>query len=295
MSITEGLVTADKTLDFGLSESELEAHREHITAFIRDQLEAAGVDRAVVALSGGIDSTLTSHLTVEAVGAENVHGLVMPSEVNRSENMSDAERVASELLGVEYDAVAIEPIVEAFLDAYPDAADDQLATGNLRVRTRAVLNYLVANHEDALVIGTGNRSEALVGYFTKYGDGAVDCHPIGNLYKAQVRQMARAVGVPERIVKKPATAELWEDQTDEEELGVSYETLDQILAAHVDGPLTASATERLLSVDRETIDRVTRLHERSAHKRATPPAPDRISTQTHVDNHADRDLGPNTD
>jgi NAD+ synthase len=274
MSITEGLATADETLDFGLSESELEAHREHITAFIRDQLEAAGVDRAVVALSGGIDSTLTSHLTVEAVGAENVHGLVMPSEVNRSENMSDAERVASELLGVEYDAVAIEPIVEAFLDAYPDAADDQLATGNLRVRTRAVLNYLVANHEDALVIGTGNRSEALVGYFTKYGDGAVDCHPIANLYKGQVRQLARHVGVPADLTEKTASAEMWVGQTDEAELGMDYPTLDSVLALHVEGGLSASATARELGVDERVVEEVRALYEASEHKRNAPPGPD---------------------
>jgi len=281
-------------IDLRFSESELERHHEHVVSFVAHQVEAAGADGAVIGLSGGVDSSLTAFLTVEALGAERVRGLVMPGEVSSQENMRDAEQVA-QTLEIEYDVVEIRPLVEQLLAAYPDARGDRTPVGNVRARTRAVLNYLVANHENRLVVGTGNRSEALVGYFTKYGDGAVDCHPIGNLYKAQVRQMARAVGVPERIVKKPATAELWEDQTDEEELGVSYETLDQILAAHVDGPLTASATERLLSVDRETIDRVTRLHERSAHKRATPPAPDRISTQTHVDNHADRDLGPNTD
>ena len=200
MSPANEIHRAEDPLDLSLSQAELTAHREHITEFIQSQLDAAGVERAVMGLSGGIDSTLTSHLLVDAIGAENVHAMVLPSEVNREENMSDAERVASELLDVEYDVVAIEPIVDAFLAAYPDAADDQLATGNLRVRSRAVLNYLVANHEDALVVGTGNRSEALVGYFTKYGDGAVDCHPIANLYKGQVRQLAKHVGVDESVV-----------------------------------------------------------------------------------------------
>jgi NAD+ synthase len=271
---TDGIARAENPLDMTLSTAELERHREHITAFIRDRLDAAGVDRAVIGLSGGIDSTLTSHLLVEAIGAENVHGLVMPSEVNREANMSDAERVASELLDVEYDVVEINPIVDAFLDAYPDAADDQLATGNLRVRCRAVLNYLVANHEDALVVGTGNRSEALVGYFTKYGDGAVDCHPIANLYKGQVRQLARHVGVPEDLAEKTASAEMWLGQTDEEELGIDYETLDSILALHVDGPLSTSATAETVGVDDAIVEDVRGLYERSVHKRAAPPGPE---------------------
>jgi len=274
MSVTQEIVRADDPLDLSLSETELENYREHITDFIESQLDAAGVDRAVIGLSGGIDSTLTSHLLVEAVGAENVHGLVMPSEVNREENMSDAERVASELLDIEYDVVAIEPIVDTVLDAYPDAADDQLATGNLRVRTRAVLNYLVANHEEALVVGTGNRSEALVGYFTKYGDGAVDCHPITNLYKGQVRQLAKHVGVPADLAEKTASAEMWLGQTDEGELGMDYETLDSILALHVDGPLSPSATARHVGVDESAVADVRELYETSAHKRKAPPGPD---------------------
>ena len=274
MNVMQDIARAENPLDLSLSESELERRREHITEFVRSRLDAAGVDRAVIGLSGGIDSTLTSHLLVEAVGAENVHGLVMPSEANRAENMSDAERVASELLDVEYDVVAVEPIVETVLDAYPDAAGDRLATGNLRVRARAVLNYLVANHEDALVVGTGNRSEALVGYFTKYGDGAVDCHPIANLYKGQVRQLAGHVGVPDDLAEKTASAGMWLDQTDEGELGMDYETLDSVLALHIDGPLSPSATARQVGVDESVVAEVRRLHEQTAHKRRAPPGPD---------------------
>jgi NAD+ synthase len=260
-------------VDLEFSEAELQARRERIVSFVADRVDAAGADGAVLGLSGGVDSSLTAYLAVEALGAENLHGLVMPGSVSSDDNMSDAERVAREL-GVEYDVVEIRPIVARLLDAFPEARGDEVAVGNARARARAVLNYLVANHENRLVLGTGNRSEALVGYFTKYGDGAVDCHPIGNLYKAQVRQLALAVGVPEEIVEKPATAGLWEGQTDEAELGMPYETLDEVLALHVDGPLSAAATERELSVDRETIDRVRELYERSEHKRAVPPSPD---------------------
>ena len=260
-------------VDLRFSEDELAARRDRITTFIAEQVEAAGADGAVLGLSGGIDSTLTAHLAVEALGEDALHGLVMPGTVSRDENMSDAERVAEDL-GIDYDVIEIEPIVETFVDAYPDAEGDETAVGNARARTRAVLNYLVANHEDRLVLGTGNRSEALVGYFTKYGDGAVDCHPIGNLYKQQVRQLARAVGVPDDLVEKTPTAGLWSGQTDEDELGVPYDTLDPILAVHVDGELSVAATARLLDVEEETVERVRGMYERSAHKRSVPPSPD---------------------
>jgi NAD+ synthase len=260
-------------LDLTFSEAELEERREHIVEFIREQASAAGTGRAVIGLSGGIDSTTTAHLAVEALGADAVHGLVMPSTVNREANMSDAERVA-EMLKITYDVIEIEPIAEAFYDAYPEGADDQVAAGNVRVRVRAVLNYFVANHEDALVLGTGNRSEALVGYFTKYGDGAVDCLPIGNLYKGQVRQLARDLGVPEDLVAKTPSAGMWIGQTDEAELGIDYGTLDAILALTVDGGVPkSSATEILRGVSEEEIEHVHSLYEASAHKRQFPPAP----------------------
>jgi len=263
-------------IDLTLSEAELETHREHITTFIADLVDDADADGAVIGLSGGIDSTLTAHLAVEALGEDAVHGLVMPSEVNTEGNMSDAESVA-ELLGIDYDVLDINPIVDAFVDAYPEGADDRMALGNVRVRTRGVLNYFVANAETRLVLGTGNRSETLTGYYTKYGDQAVDCNPIGNLYKRQVRQLAAYIGVPEDLVEKPPSAEMWVGQTDEEEMGLSYDLLDAILVLHVDGPLSTSATANTLDIDESTIDRVDELYARSEHKRHMPPAPDALS------------------
>ena len=274
-------VRANEPLDLTFSAEELEQHREHITSFIRDTYEGAGADTAVIAISGGVDSSLTSFLAVEALGTENVYGLVMPSEVNRTDNMSDAERVAGELLAIEYDLVEIDPLVEAFCAANPNVTigeeftgPEQVAVGNLRARIRAVLNYFAANRRGGLVVGTGNRTEAAVGYFTKYGDGAVDCHPIANLYKQQVRQLARHVGVPGDMADKPSTAGLWEAQTDEGELGMTYDTLDSIIALHVDGPLSVSATARTIGVDEDAIERVRGMYEASAHKRQAPPGPD---------------------
>ena len=257
-------------LDLRYAEDELGDVVAGIQDFIRETVAAAGADGVVLGLSGGIDSTTLAHLAVEALGADAVHGLVMPGAVSREENMSDAERVATDL-GIEFDLIEVNPFVDHLLDTFPEAEDDYLAVGNARARVRAVINYFVANHEDRVVLGTGNRTEALVGYFTKFGDGAVDCHPLGRLYKQQVRQVARHVGVTEDLVTKTPTAGLWADQTDEDELGIEYDTLDAILALHVDGALSAGATARLLSVDVDTVDRVRAMHERSEHKR-TPPA-----------------------
>jgi NAD+ synthase len=277
---SQSVLTDSAPLDLRLSEAELEATRERIVAFIEETVEAAGATGATLGLSGGIDSTTTAHLAVEALGTDGLHGLILPSEVNDEGNMSDAERVAADL-GIEYDVIDVAPIAEAFFDAVDaDVAGREeepfrTAAGNVRVRTRGVLNYLVANLEDRVVLGTGNRSEALTGYFTKYGDQAVDCNPIGNLYKQQVRQLAAHVGVPHDLVMKTPSAGMWLGQTDEAEMGVGYDTLDAILALHVDGPLSTAATVRALDgVTEEHVRRVDDLHERSAHKRRMPPAPD---------------------
>jgi NAD+ synthase len=266
----------ETTVDLLFSEPELQARREHIVEFIADTVEAAGAEGAIIGLSGGIDSTTVAHLAVEALGPDRVRGLSMPSNVNPEADQTDAERVA-ESLDIEYDVIDVAPIVEAFVDAAPPAAaDDRTALGNVRVRTRAVLNYFLANAGDRLVLGTGNRAEAATGYFTKYGDQAVDCNPIGNLYKCQVRQLARAVGVPEDLVTRTPSAGMWEGQTDETEMGLGYDELDAILAVHVDGPLSKSATRRTLGVPESAIERVVELYEQSKHKRAMPPAPERL-------------------
>jgi len=273
MSTEQQILETDAPLDLRLSDAELDATADHLASFVDSVVDDAGAEGAVIGLSGGIDSTTVAYLAVEALGPGNVHGLVMPSVANAEENMSDAEWVAQEL-GIEYDVIEIQPIAEAFFDAVPEAADDRMAAGNVYVRTRAVLNYFVANHEDKVVLGTGNRAEAMTGYYTKYGDQAVDCNPIGNLYKQQVRQLAAHLGAPENLVTKTPSAEMWSGQTDEDEMGLDYDTIDAILALHVDGPLSTAATVRALDVEESHVARVVDLHERSAHKRAMPPAPE---------------------
>ena len=270
------LLQKETGVELLFSDDELEARRQNIVEFIADTVDDAGAEGAVIGLSGGIDSTTTAYLAVEALGADSVHGLLMPSSVNPDADETDAERVA-EALDIEYDIVEINPIVDAFVDAAPDhAAEDRMALGNVRVRARAVVNYFLANAESRVVLGTGNRSEAAAGYYTKYGDQAVDCNPIGNLYKCQVRQLARDLGVPEDLVTRTPTAAMWEGQTDEEEMGLGYDHLDAILALHVHGPLSRHATVETLDVPESAIDRVVELHEASAHKRSMPPSPESL-------------------
>jgi len=268
------LLSDDPPLDLRLSPDELATTHERIVSFIADLVEDADADGAVLGLSGGIDSTLTAYLAVEALGADGLHGITMPTAVNDPDVMSDAARVAEEL-EIEYDVVEIQPIAESFFDALPEPATDRMARGNVYVRTRAVCNYFVANAENKVVLGTGNRAEAMTGYYTKYGDQAVDCNPIGNLYKQQVRQLAAHVGVPRDLVMQEPTAGMWEGQTDADELGLDYDTVDAILAVHVDGGLSRAATVRELSVSAAAVDHVVELYEASAHKRAMPPAPTR--------------------
>jgi NAD+ synthase len=270
----ENVLSENAPLDIRFSQDELETVHDRIVSFIEETVENAGAEGAVLGLSGGIDSTLTAYLAVEALGKENLHGLTMPARVSDEALMSDAETVA-ESLEIPYDLIEIEPIAEQFDEAFPEGIDDHTAAGNVRVRTRAVLNYYVANTENRIVLGTGNRSEAMTGYFTKYGDQAVDCNPIGGLYKQQVRQLAAHVGVPHELVMQTPTAEMWEGQTDAEEMGMNYDHLDAVLALHVDGALSKSATVRYLDgVTEEHVDRVVELVEGSEHKRSMPPAPE---------------------
>lgn len=264
-----------------LTDDQLEAHYLAIRQFIYEQYENSGANVAVMGLSGGIDSTLTATIATRVLGPENMYGLIMPSEVNESDNMSDAQELAEETLGIEYNRVAVEPIVKSFLSEFPRVGpeyigneDYRIPIGNLRVRIRALMDYFAANVRDGIVLGTGNRSETLVGYYTKYGDGAVDCHPIGNLYKTQVRQLARYLGVDEKLVEKPPTAGMWEGQEDEDELGISYEDLDKVLYLTVEKGIDPETTaSKIDGISRSDVDKVLKFYNDSEHKRQFPPAP----------------------
>lgn len=218
-----------------------------------------GITRAVVGLSGGVDSALVAQLGTTAFGAENMMALIMPNEgLTKPQNIQDAKEWAK-ALGVESLTIPINPFIEGY-EKLPWESSS-LAQMNIQARVRMTLLYHYANTNNAIVLGTGNKTELLLGYFTKHGDGATDILPIGGLYKTQVWQLSEALGVPDAIVHKTASAELMRDQSDEEEIGLDYAQIDRILMKFENGKKPATEDEQKL------YDRM-KLNE---HKNATPP------------------------
>ncbi|MEF8809067.1 NAD+ synthase [Natronomonas sp.] len=241
---------------------------DRAVSFLEERLPP-GADRYVIGVSGGIDSTVALHLAVEAVGAECVTGLVLPDHPSAPENMKDA-RDLCERVGAEWREANIAPLVAAYTDRMPYDVDT-LSLGNLRARTRMVFLYLEANVHDGLVVGPDNRSEYLLGYFTKFGDGAADVRPLGDLYKTEVYDLAEHVGVDEKFIEKTPTAELWAGQTDEGEIGAKYESIDAFLRAYVDADEGVEEAADSAGVDGETAERLADLVDGSGHKRDVPP------------------------
>jgi NAD+ synthase len=242
---------------------------EIITGFIAEKVNEANAGGVVIGISGGIDSATTAYLAVKALGKEKVLGLIMPYYQNR--DVEDAKLVCSSL-GIECREINIKPIVDSFVSQL-GFQPDKRSLGNLMARTRMVILYAHANSKNYLVLGTSNRSEFLTGYFTKWGDGASDYAPIINLYKTEVWEVAKFIGVPERIIEKKPTAGLWEGQTDEDELGISYRLLDEILWRLVDLLKDKEEIAEELAVPVETVEYVENLVKRSEHKRRLPYGP----------------------
>jgi NAD+ synthase len=208
---------------------------EVIVGFIREQMAQAGFERLVIGLSGGVDSGTVAFLAARAVGAQNLLAVRMPYRTSSEASETDAMRVVG-ALGCRTERVDITPMVEPMLTliADDDPAALNVRRGNVMARQRMIVLYDRSAAEDALVIGTSNKTEALLGYGTLHGDMAAALSPIGDLYKTQLRAVARELGVPEEVVAKPPSADLWPGQTDEGELGRSYESLDRALYALVD-------------------------------------------------------------
>ncbi len=208
-----------------------EVTRKILTDFIRSECGRHGFQRAVIGLSGGVDSSLSCYLTAEALGAGNVLAVRMPYRTSSPESLAHAEMVI-QATGVEEITIPITEMVDPLFERFPDA--DQIRRGNAMARARMIVLYDQSAAFDGLVIGTGNKTEILLGYTTLYGDSACALNPVGDLYKTQVRQLAQAIGVPEVIVQKPPTADLWVGQTDEAELGFTYAEVDRLLLLLVD-------------------------------------------------------------
>jgi NAD+ synthase len=264
---------------------------DEIAGWLRFQMEQVGASRLVLGLSGGIDSAVVCALSTMAAGPSRVIAAIMPIH-SRPEDMRDAEMVASafEVIPRVIDLV---PAHDALIAAMPDentagledanvdparqATRRQLARANVKPRLRMTTLYYLANRYNGLVVGTGNKTELAIGYFTKYGDGGVDILPLGDLDKTAVRSLARALGVPEPVISKPPSAGLWEGQTDEAEIGLTYGDLDRALASFAGGEIGESLAP-------DTTDRISALITASEHKRRPIPVfrrdtVDIISTQ----------------
>ncbi len=248
--------------------------RRVIVGFIRNQLRQAGFDRALVGLSGGIDSALVAYLVADAIKPELLLCVSMPYRTSSPESVEHA-RMVVDRLGCSSEVVDISPMVDGYFGADGaagagglDAAP--LRRGNFMARQRMCVLYDRSVTWGGLVVGTGNKTESLIGYTTLFGDSACAFNPIGDLYKSQVRQLAAAVGVPEEIIRKAPSADLWPGQTDESEAGFTYPALDRLLFWMID---KRRDDEELLAMgfDVATVDRVKRMVAVSEFKRQVPP------------------------
>jgi NAD+ synthase len=205
--------------------------RKILVAFIRDEVRKVGVERVVLGLSGGVDSALSAFLAAEALGAANVLGVRMPYRTSSSESLEDAARVTDKL-GIAALTVDISEQVDAYFELFPDA--DKRRRGNKMARERMTILYDQSARWQGLVLGTSNKTELLLGYGTLHGDMASAVNPLGDLYKTQVWALAEAIGVPESIIRKDPSADLFTGQTDESDLGFRYREVDQLLYLMVD-------------------------------------------------------------
>jgi len=241
--------------------------REKLVQFIRDQMAAAGFEYGIIGLSGGLDSTVAAYLTVEALGSDSVIGRVVPYRTLDPQSQQDAKQVTDHLQISSY-VIDITPQIDTYFAQFPEA--DHIRRANKIARERMSVLYDQSRIYEALVIGTGNKSEGLLGYTTLWGDMACAFNPLGNLYKTQVRQLAEELDVPEAIRNKAPSAGLWLGQTDEDELGFSYAEADQILYWLVDQQYNV---EQVAEKDfpRDLVAQIVTRVKQSAFKSRMPP------------------------
>ncbi len=247
---------------------------DQIIEFIRTSVENANAKGAVIGLSGGIDSSVTAFLSAQALGNENVLGILLPEKgITREDDVEDALRIVKKL-GIEHKVIEISEILGILESAIPNYdPDKRVCNGNLKARVRMCILYYYANLLNRLVIGSGNRTEILLGYTTKYGDAGVDILPLGELYKTQVRALAMYLRVPDQIIRKVPSAGLWIGQTDEEDFGSSYESVDAILTKWIDEGKGYVDIKKELNISGEAIEKIIQRVEENKHKRETAPMP----------------------
>lgn len=223
-------------------------------------------------LSGGVDSSLTAALCVQALGGDRVLGVIMPTSFTPKEDIEDALNLAK-MLKIRTFIINIDDICRAFMESLGINSSDQkfkIPVANIRARIRMIILYFYANLYNYLVAGTSDKSEYLIGYFTKYGDGAADFFPIRHLYKTQVRELASYLGLPERIVNKPSSPQLYPGHKLSDEIPVDYSTIDPILVGLLEEKLSAEDISRKLNVPIEIVNNILQRYLRSMHKREGP-------------------------
>jgi NAD+ synthase len=235
-----------------------------IEKFISGYISKSSAKGLVMGLSGGLDSSVVLKLSVNALGPSKVLGLVMPSDTTPREDTTHAVELAKELR-IKYHIIDIYPIIRKFEEILPK---DKEARGNLMARIRMSLLYYYAGINGYLVAGTSDKSEVQIGYFSKFGDGAADIMPIAGLYKTQVRALAKYLGIPAAIIQKKSSPRLWDKHLAEEEIGMDYETIDQILHLLVDKKAQLKDVARKLEVNAKQVNKVKHMIEKSLHKRS---------------------------
>ena len=248
------------TLDF----SEVTSY---LTRRIKEYIEESGKEGGIMGLSGGIDSSVTAILLSKAT--KNFHILLMPSSSTTKKDMEDAMRIIK-MINAEgkYTLINIDNITQELSNLVKTS--DKIIVGNIKARVRMILLYAFAQKMNYLVVGTGDKSEIMLGYFTKYGDGGVDILPIGDLYKTQVRMLGKYLGVPEDIVNKPPSPALWEGQTAEGEIGLDYETIDSILYLRFEEMREIEEISEMTKTDISKVQRIINMVKTSQHKRLPP-------------------------
>jgi NAD+ synthase len=251
-------------LERGISNM-LKSEEDRIIKKIKAYFKGAGRAAAIIGVSGGIDSALICYLTAKALGAENVFAYYLPANPNPQDER-DVEKIVK-ITGVNYQKFDIRRAADTLAETVKPYS--RISTGNIRVRARMLALYTFAHTHNGLVVGTGNRTELLLGYFTKYGDGGCDILPIGKLYKTQVWELAKIIGLPKEIIEKSPSAGMWEGQKDEKEIGMTYGEMDAILIKHFEEKKSWKELEKL--IDKKKVGRIRELHEKSEHKRNLPP------------------------
>lgn len=221
-------------------------------------------------MSGGVDSAVAAVLCKDALGKDNVLCLFMPDEATPKDDRKHLNDIVK-TYDFRYEKIDITPVVQQIRNSSLKKPD-KIALSNIKARSRMILLYEMANMTDSLVCGTSNKSELLIGYFTKYGDGGVDFQPLGDLYKTQIYQLSKYLKIPRQLISKPPTAGLWPDQTDEKELGISYEALDKILHG-LEHKLDVEEIQKIVNVKKSDIERIRKMRIKSQHKRRSPLVP----------------------